>query len=122
MYSYGRMVGYTCDFPEAEKLLVEALSLEETLPGPDRRNVTKRLSELARLSFDLEKFQESASYYERAIPIMDAVMLSEDSIGYALYLNDYAQALDRIGEVRKSNEVRKRIAEIREVKHYVKSI
>jgi tetratricopeptide (TPR) repeat protein len=113
-YNLGRMTGYTCDFAEAENLLREALQLEQTLPSPDVSNVTKRLSELARISFDQGKFQESASYYERSVPELEKLnVLNIDPMGYAIYLEDYATALDRSGNTNKATQIRKRAESIR---------
>jgi tetratricopeptide (TPR) repeat protein len=69
-YELGRMTGYTCDYADAEKLFLEALTLGEQMQD-QFSHITATLSELARLSFDEGKFQDSLSYYERAIARLD---------------------------------------------------
>lgn len=113
-YELGRMTGYTCDFAEAEKLLREALQLEQSLPSPNVRNITIRLSELARITFDQGKYQEAVAFYGQAVPALEKQdILTSDPVGYANYLGDYATALDRNGEVDKAKQVRTQADSIR---------
>jgi tetratricopeptide (TPR) repeat protein len=113
-YNLGRMVGYTCDFAEADRLLRNALQLEETLQYPDRGMITKRLSELARLAYDTGRVSESVSYYERAIPILEELEIARiDPIGYAILLEDYALSLEAAGA--SSADVRAEAALLREM-------
>ncbi|MDH3747720.1 MAG: tetratricopeptide repeat protein [Gammaproteobacteria bacterium] len=98
LYNLGRMHGYTCDFESAEQLLMEALATERALETPDPVNIAKRLSELARLSFDLEKFEQSANYYSEAVPVVEQLgILRDDPVGYAYFLEGYSDALRRLG-------------------------
>ena len=114
-YNLGRMTGMTCNFPLAEQFLQEALKLEEQLPSPDSRNITKRLGELANISFALGKFKQSAEYYERAVPRLEQLgIIQDDPMGYALYLDGYADALDKAGLPAKSSEIRRHASSIRE--------
>jgi len=113
-YNLARMTGYTCDFPLARELLLEALKLEQALPAPSRANVTKRLSELARLSYDQGAFSESISYYDLVVPQIEELgVLRLDPNGFAIFLDDYAQALARSGDERRADVARRKAADIR---------
>jgi tetratricopeptide (TPR) repeat protein len=114
-YNLGRMTGMTCNFPLAEQFLREALQLEEQLAAPEPGNITKRLGELANISFAQGKFQESAQFYERAVPRLEQLgIIKDDPIGYSLYLDGYANALDKAGMPSKSAEIRRRASTLRE--------
>lgn len=113
-YGYGRMAGYTCDYSEAETALIEALRLEQSLPAPSQANVTSRLTELARLSYDMGKPVEASNYYERAIPLLQSQDITRlDPLGYAIFLEDYARALDDSGQGQKAAGPRREAAALR---------
>jgi tetratricopeptide (TPR) repeat protein len=113
-YNLGRMTGLTCNFPLAEQFLLEALRLEEQLPTPSPGNVTKRLGELANISFALGKFELSVQYYERAVPLLEeGGILQDDPIGYAMYLDGYANALEKASMPSKASDVRNRASGLR---------
>jgi tetratricopeptide (TPR) repeat protein len=114
-YNLGRMTGLTCNFALAEQFLQEALKLEEQLPSPEPGNITKRLGELANISFALGKFEQSAAFYERAVPRLEQLgIIQDDPIGYALYLDGYANSVDKAGMPAKGAEIRRRATGIRE--------
>ncbi len=112
-YNLGRMVGYECDYDEAERLLLEALSLEERVTPANTANLTKRWSELARLSFDQGKYKSSADWYAKAIPELERLgVLASDPIGFARYIEDYSDALDKASDVA-ATTWRKRASDLR---------
>jgi tetratricopeptide (TPR) repeat protein len=113
-YNLGRIVGYRCDFPRAKELLLEALKLEQSLLNPNRANVTKRLSELARLSYDQGAFTESVHYYDRVVPeLEDLGVVKLDPNGCAIFLDDYALALSQAGESQRAGVVREKANGVR---------
>ncbi|WP_141514148.1 hypothetical protein [Ramlibacter sp. WS9] len=113
-YDLARMTGYTCDFVRAKELLLEALSLEQALPAPGPGNVTKRLSELARLSYDQGNFAESAAYYERVVPELERLgVLKLDPNGFANLLDDHAIAVSRSGDEQRAGSIRAKAGDVR---------
>lgn len=114
LFNLGRMIGYTCDFPSAEESLQESLKTERALPNPGEANVTKRLSELARLTFDMGKFGDSVAYYREAVPSLEQLgVASKDPIGFATYLDAFAASLEASGEGADAAKVRERAAKLR---------
>jgi len=113
-YNLGRMTGYTCNFPKAKQLLLEALKMEQSLPAPGAANLTKRFSELARLAYDQGEFSEAVSYYERVVPEIERLgVLKLDPAGFAIFLDDYAASLTRAGNEQGAAAVARRAAEIK---------
>jgi tetratricopeptide (TPR) repeat protein len=93
------MMGYTCDFQQAEALLRESLDREIPLSGPDSSNISKRLFELARLNFDQGKYAEAASYYAKAIPMAERLGIEKDDpVALANSLDELAQAYQLSGQ------------------------
>jgi len=85
------------------------LRLEEALPAPNRGNITKRLAELARLAFADGQFSESASFYERgADELVGLGMPSDDPLGFAVFLDGFAEALVAAGQTGRAREVQSR--------------
>lgn len=98
MYSLGRMKGLLCKYDDAEKLLVEALALEEKATGQDSVNTSKRLFELSRLYFDQGQYTKSLPYFQRAVPAARKLGVeSSDPIAFANILDEYVIALEKTG-------------------------
>ena len=108
------MTGYVCEYAQAEALLVESLRLEETLGSPSPANLTKRLSELARLTYDEGKYGDAVGYYERAVPRLERMGVQQsDPLGYAAFLEDYVNSLKRVGRQEDATSIEARAAGIR---------
>jgi tetratricopeptide (TPR) repeat protein len=113
-YNLGRMMGYTCDYAEAERLLLESLALEERLPDAFSGNIAKRLFELGRLNQDQGKFGKAQPYYERAIPLAEQLGLAtSDPAGFVGVLDDYASVLERTGSGGMAETIRARAGVLR---------
>jgi tetratricopeptide (TPR) repeat protein len=107
MYNLGRVKGHLCKHDEAEKLLTEALQLEEKVTGPESGTTTMRLFELARLHFDRKRYAASAPYFARAVPAVKKLgVQSTDPIALADVLDQYGTALARLGQSAESNGVK----------------
>ena len=94
-YEYGRALGVTCFFDEAEKHLNLAYQQDVNTGGPSYND----LVELARLNLDQKKWKASIAYYKKALPVLDAINASTDAPhAYADILTEYALAIDKAGE------------------------
>lgn len=112
-YDLGRMTGYTCDYSEAETLLLDALRLSEQM---DERfsHRTAILLELARLTFDQGKVVDSAMFYTQAVERLDRFQyVNSDPIGVANLFDDHAAALKRSGDLPRAGQMRRRADLIR---------
>lgn len=91
LYGYGRMLAYTCDYEHANEALKESLSIEREVSGPVSANISKRLSELGRLSVAQGLNSVAANYFSEAIPMLEKLsILESDPVGYAQYLEFYS--------------------------------
>lgn len=114
MYGFGKMQGYTCDYEAADQTLRESISLEMALPHSEQINLAQRYSELARLAIARRKPNEAMGYFQKAIPLMEPMNIrTSDPIGFAKYLDDYAQVLYEVGDHQTSNGIRAQSAELR---------
>lgn len=113
-YNLGRMTGYLCDYTQAESILLDSLQTEQRLRSSAPGNITKRLSELARLTYDMGKYPESAAYFERVLPEIERLgVVEKDPVGFALFLEDYASALEKKGDASKAAEIAARAVELK---------
>ena len=109
-YQYGRALGVTCSFADAEQHLLKALELDEKNNG----ETFKDLTELARLHYDQENYQKAVSYFEKNLPILDQIDAADQApIEYSNILFEYSEALRHIGETSKADDVKNKAMEIR---------
>jgi tetratricopeptide (TPR) repeat protein len=109
-YEYGRTSGATCFYDLAETYLSKSLKLDEDSSGP----VHLPLIELARLNLDQGKFTQAIPYFERALPVVDKLDAgSKDPIGFADFLDEYAQALTISNRASEASALTARAADIR---------
>ena len=97
-YNLGRIKGYLCKHKESEELLLQALSMEEKVSGPESGNTSKRHFELARLYFDQGKYSAAAEHYGKGIPIVKKLGVERsDPIALADAMDEYSVALSKSG-------------------------
>ena len=79
-YEYGRASGVVCEFADAEKALTTAYELDKQAGGLTYLS----LVELSRLHLDQKRYPAAASYFERALPELEAKgALTQAPIEYA---------------------------------------
>ena len=114
LYNLARMEGYDCKYDQAEEHLRTALEMEERVSGPDSGVTTKRLFELARLTYDRGRYGDSAAYYARAIPAVQKLGVEQDDpVTLAAALDEYAAALRRTGQDEMANRAAAEAGDVR---------
>lgn len=109
-YEYGRSLGVTCFFKEAEHELTLAHDLDKKTGGVFYLSLT----ELARLSLAQKKFPDAVSYFERVLAELDPVITAKKApVFYANVLDDYALALSGAGRPKNAEAATKQAAEVR---------
>lgn len=109
-YEYGRSLGVTCFYKEAENELTLAHDLDKKSGGVFYLSLT----ELGRLNLAQKKFPESVSYFERVLAELDPVITAKKApVFYANVLDDYALALARAGRTKNAEAATKQAAEVR---------
>ncbi len=109
-YEYGRSLGVTCFFKEAEHEFSLAHDLDKKTGGIFYLSLT----ELGRLSLAQKKYPEAVSYFERVLAELDPIITAKKSPAfYAGVLEDYASALAGAGRPKNAEAAEKQAAEIR---------
>lgn len=109
-YEYGRSLGVTCSFEEAERQLNLANDLDKHTGGVFYLSLT----ELARLNLEQRKFADAVAYLERVMAELDPVITARRvPIFYANVLEDYALALSGTGREKDAEAAAKRAVEVR---------
>ena len=113
-YNLGRIKGYLCKNDESEQLLLDSLTLEEEVTGSESAVTSKRLFELARFYYDNGVYNESAMYYERAIPVVIKLGVKEkDPIALASAMDEYAIALTKTGNSEEAANIKDEANQLR---------
>jgi len=111
-YEYGRSLGVTCFFDEAEKYLSKAMKADREINGP----VHMSILELARLNYDQKKYQEAANYYNELLQIYEKHNAEkQDPVGVANVFTEYAVALKAIGQNAKSSSFNQRAVALKSI-------
>lgn len=99
LYGLGRIKGYLCKFEEAEKLLLEALQLEEKVSGPEGGRPILLLLELGRMHHDRGIPEKAVPLFERAIQAAKThgAVIRTTPIEHANALDEYSITLEKIG-------------------------
>lgn len=106
-YEYGRTLGVTCAFDEAEEYLNKSYELDLQTGGP----AFMSLVELFRLKLDQKRYQEAVDYFEKALPELEKVNAPEKSgIEFSKLLKEYAVALNGIGRLEEAKKTVERAA------------
>ena len=109
-YEYGRSLGVTCFFADAEDYLLKAKNLDKKTTGEEYLSLT----ELARLNLDQSKYQEAKDYYEKLFIKLDKLKASKKApSAYADLLEEYSVTLIEHNMKAKAEEVLQRVHSLR---------
>lgn len=111
-YEYGRSSGVICDWVEAERGLDEAYKLDSETQGP----VYMSLYERGRMHYDRKQYTKAVEYFARTNAEFDKARFNFDTadpLGYADYLEEYSDALEKTGNVNDAKKHRDRAVELR---------
>ncbi len=109
-YEYGRSSGVVCDWDEAEKSLLKAYELDGIVNGPTYMS----LYELALMNYDRKNFVSASNYFKRAHTEFEQKQIdTKDPVGYADFLEMYADTLEKNGDSNEMNELKSRALKIR---------
>ncbi|WP_150574779.1 tetratricopeptide repeat protein [Pandoraea aquatica] len=109
-FDYGRALGVTCYYAEAERELSQAYDLDILTA----RYRYPALVELARLALAQRQFAASAKYFGRALGTLDRLEAARKvPFAYAELLDDYALALGGAGDAEAATRIIDRAAKVR---------
>lgn len=114
-YEYGRTLGVTCSFKDAEQELAVAHDLDKNDKDKQIEGIFYlSLFQLERLNLTQQKFSEAVSYIEKILRHLDPVISANRTpYFYVDLLDDYAKALTRMGRTEEADAASKRGSEIR---------
>lgn len=106
-YEYGRILGVTCSFLQAEENLKIAYNYDKSAQQP----LYLSLVELARLNYDQKKFKQASEYYSEAIQeIRKAKLDIAAPVDFSEILFEQAESYNQI-ELKKESVILKKEAE-----------
>ena len=115
LYEYAKEAGYTGRKVEAEKAFQDALVRLDRASLPPQGLRASILSEYARFLHDTRQHPKAVPAFEQALPEMRKQgMLDVDPVGYAAFLDDYADSLGAIGRAARAGEVSAESAAIKD--------
>lgn len=117
-YEYGRSLGITCHFDEAERELLQAYQLDVETDGPAYMSLT----ELARLNLDRQRNADAASYFERMLRETNEKVLEQAPAEHAVILDEYADALAGSGNPEQAEQMRAEADMIRSAHPHSQSV
>ena len=109
-YEYGRSLGVTCFYEEAEQYLLKAYELDKESNGPAYMS----LSELARLLMDQGRYEEAVNYFEKLTSEIAPETVQNAPVAYADILGEYAEVLGKTGRYNEAIEIKNEEREIRD--------
>lgn len=113
-YEYGRASGVICDWPEAERGLTKALEIDRSISAPTGA-ISSSLVELGRMHFDQKHFADAEQHFSEAYSLLQQLLSPEtsDPLAYAVFLEEYATALDRTKKDGQARAMRAKALELR---------
>ena len=103
---------YTAGFPQqAKEMHQDALKIRTEVLGPNDPEVAQSYCNLATACYTLEDMAGMQENYDKSLSIMEMkIEVTQDS--YRSAADDYAAALESIGEMRKATAVRRRAEKV----------
>jgi len=115
MYEWSRVTGYLGMFADAEKGFNDVLALIEKAGQKAEDLRPPALLELARLFHDTGEHSKAVPVYKKALAELGRYNIEKDDpIGFTIVLDDYAQSLRSIGDVRRAEDITQRSQSIKD--------
>ena len=99
-----QVLGNMCEYDDAEKTFLRALSAEEAAFGANSPRTFVTRMELAQFNFDVGRYEKAAMYFEKAFANGGPLLESRDPTSYAALVDDYAVSLRQTGKLQAAAE------------------
>jgi len=93
----GQVLGNLCEYEEAGRAFLDAFKADEVAYGSGSWQSFPAYVAIAQLDFDIGRYKQAATYYERAFAVGGTRLERADPISYSRLLDDYAVALGQSG-------------------------
>jgi tetratricopeptide (TPR) repeat protein len=109
----GRVLGNMCEHGKAEEALSEAVKAHDQAYGDHSLRTYIARAELAQHSYDIGHYANAVRYFQDALPLFEQVLEAKDPTGFSYVLDDYADALARVGRTADSTRIAARATTLR---------
>jgi tetratricopeptide (TPR) repeat protein len=99
-----QVLGNMCEYDDAEKTFLRALSTEETTFGATSPRTFVTRVELAQFNFDVGRYEKAVIFFEKAFASAGSLLESRDPISYAALMDDYSISLRQTGKLQAAAE------------------
>ncbi len=114
LYEYARVTGYAGNYQESEKAFIDVLALIKKAEGEADDLRAPALAEYSRLLHDTDQHQKAIPIYEKAVIELELLDIeSDDPIGFAILLDDYAESLSAAGFSERATRTANRSARLK---------
>ena len=94
----GRVYGNMCEYDQAKEAFLLAIDRYSEAYEEGSPRLFPAYAELAQFSYDIGRYADAVTYFDRAFPLGLEVIEKADPPGYAAVMTDYADALERVGK------------------------
>ncbi|WP_150107440.1 tetratricopeptide repeat protein [Pedosphaera parvula] len=115
LYDWARVTGYLGNYEEAELGFTNTLGVIQRGRGEADKLLSPTLCELARLFHDTQQFTKAVPIFKQAQNVLEQAGAPEmDPMGFAIFLDDYAESLRAAGLSSEATAITERSKAIRE--------
>jgi tetratricopeptide (TPR) repeat protein len=100
-----RVLGNLCEHDQAEEAFSEAVKAYDKAYGDHSPRTFVARGELAQHSYDIGHYANAVRYFRDALPLGEEMLEAKDPVGYSYVLDDYADALARVGDTTDSSRI-----------------
>jgi tetratricopeptide (TPR) repeat protein len=112
-YEYARATGVTCDWATAEEYLKKSLNLRRS-SGDSPTSINSTLVELGFMYLDKKDYVSAEQYLSEAYPLVKQIDSNNTyPAGVAMFLDEYATALEHVRKEAQAAPLRDRAKELR---------
>ncbi len=101
----GIVLGNLCEHDQAEEAFSEAVKAYDKAYGDHSPRTFVARGELAQHSYDIGHYANAVRYFQDALPLGEKMLEAKDPVGFSYVLDDYADALARVGNTTDSSRI-----------------
>jgi tetratricopeptide (TPR) repeat protein len=109
----GKVLGNLCEHDQAEAAFSEAVKAYDRAYGDHSPRTFVARGELAQHSYDIGHYSNAVRYFQDALPLGEEMLEAKDPMGFSYVLDDYADALARVGHTADSARIAAKAAALR---------
>lgn len=108
-----KVQGNLCEHQEAETTFLQAIAAAEKASGATSPMTFPLRVELAQFTYDTGQYQKAVGYFEQAFSVGEKVLSERQPVAMALLMDDYARALENVGQQTKASDAKEKARALR---------